>query len=1258
MITYAQNFEDVLLARVFRHKPHGFYIDVGAHDPVDLSTTKYFYDLGWHGINIEPVPSNHRRFVDQRPRDINLNMAVGDRSGVRTLHVIRGQTPYVADGTALSTLRDDLASKSAEVMGGHPIEDINVDVRTLAEICTASCREPIDFLKIDVEGWEKQVLQGSDFKKVRPVVIVVEATKPNIPFKGFDQIDAIAGWDDWEPILLGADYRFAHFDGLNRFYVRAEDAASLVPFFSLPIGLYDGVQLTNPLWVSPSLKDRILEEDARYQEAYRKVVDEQNACKDLRAERDAQAATLAETTARLVDESEVRKKTEADLRANKDFVKTLQTEIAELRTRLDADCRRADTAAAHAHALTEQVSSLTILKRGIDERLLAETARVADSVAQNDSLVNRLAALEKTLAATVNDRDASETRLRAESVRVADSAAQHGALAKRFAALEKTLAATVNERDASETRLRAESVRVAGSAAQHGALVKRFAALEKTLAATVNERDASEKRLRAETSRVADSVTQNDALAKRLATLEKTLATTENDRDAMETRFRAETSRVAGSVSQNDLLVKRFAALEKTLATNENDRDAMETRLRAESIRVVDSAAQNYALAKRFAALEKTLAVAENKRAVIEMSLRAETARVAETLNDREACIVEIARLTAVAETLEQTRTRLYQENKTLSERINAVGVRLLTLERQLADANSEKASLETARQNLLAQAEATLRTLQDKDKAILAAQSDSARVIAESQTRATRLAAANQRLSLIRTMARENAFRRRHRLRLALLRWFPPLARFRHAIPDAEFNNVIIADLLRPQRAVAVAPQIPSVGEQPSLSQSEPSTSPPVPKRVPVISSRLKITVITPSFNTGDDIEKAILSVQEQDYVNVEHWIIDGGSTDNTLDILKSYPHLKWISEPDKGQSDAMNKGFARATGDIIVYLNADDVFLPGAFSAVIPSFEAGANVVMGRVRVIQEKDGLVWENDSRTDLAGMLRHWERDAFCVNPVGYFYRKMVQEQIPFNLANDDKMDLEFLLDIAARFEIVKVDATLGVFNYAAKCKTGKQQSQLDYWHSASFPFINRLAKTLPPDEARSFSQARTIGYQQRRAWTLQELAARTSPEEVRRHPGVLTLPPLGGESEMLLTEKDLVIFTLADERAPADGWPSFFEAFPPNFPIRHLRSDADIVTARQFLDRSGTRFQPYVVVLADISDSDRGSSSAFCLFSRLFGQQMPPKALKAGRTLNTFTFRRAAVAVIAPDKATILLPKLAARWSGAESDIP
>jgi len=101
------------------------------------------------------------------------------------------------------------------------------------------------------------------------------------------------------------------------------------------------------------------------------------------------------------------------------------------------------------------------------------------------------------------------------------------------------------------------------------------------------------------------------------------------------------------------------------------------------------------------------------------------------------------------------------------------------------------------------------------------------------------------------------------------------------------------------------------------------------------------KVSIVTPSLNQGQFIEEAILSVLSQDYPNIEYIVIDGGSTDSTLDILKKYDNeVVWISEPDRGQVDAINKGWRMASGEILTWLNADDLLYPGAIRTVVNRF------------------------------------------------------------------------------------------------------------------------------------------------------------------------------------------------------------------------------------------------------------------------------------------------------------------------------
>ena len=101
------------------------------------------------------------------------------------------------------------------------------------------------------------------------------------------------------------------------------------------------------------------------------------------------------------------------------------------------------------------------------------------------------------------------------------------------------------------------------------------------------------------------------------------------------------------------------------------------------------------------------------------------------------------------------------------------------------------------------------------------------------------------------------------------------------------------------------------------------------------------KISVVTPSFNSATTLRETIESVRTQEYPALEHWVVDGGSKDTTLDILKSYPHLRWVSEKDEGHYHAMDKGTRAASGEIVAVLNADDCYRPGVISQVAQAFE-----------------------------------------------------------------------------------------------------------------------------------------------------------------------------------------------------------------------------------------------------------------------------------------------------------------------------
>jgi FkbM family methyltransferase len=219
-ISYSQNNEDVLLWRALGHVKNGFYIDVGASDPVEHSVTKAFYDAGWHGINIEPLPAHVAAFDEQRPRDVNLAVAAGSAEGSLTLYDVPDVRGWASPEASVAELH------RAE---GHTVAELTVPVRTLAAVCEQHVRGDVHFLKIDVEGFEAEVLRGMDFARWRPWVLVIEATLPN---------SRETNHASWEHLVSSQRYRFVWFDGLNRYYV-AEEHPELLQHFGIQPNVFD-----------------------------------------------------------------------------------------------------------------------------------------------------------------------------------------------------------------------------------------------------------------------------------------------------------------------------------------------------------------------------------------------------------------------------------------------------------------------------------------------------------------------------------------------------------------------------------------------------------------------------------------------------------------------------------------------------------------------------------------------------------------------------------------------------------------------------------------------------------------------------------------------------------------------------------------------------------------------------------------------------------------------------------------------------------
>lgn len=197
IISYAQYNEDIILSALLHDVNKGFYVDVGANSPTLDSVTKHFYDRGWRGINIEPIKKYFDQLEKDRPNDINLQVGVGDKEGAATLREYPKNLGY-------STFTD---SQKNQHGNKYPYIDYEVKTVLLRNILVEYKVNRIHFLKIDAEGFEYEVIAGSDWRKYRPEVICIESSHMV---------------KDWRPMLTQNDYRLFITDGLNDYYVAKE----------------------------------------------------------------------------------------------------------------------------------------------------------------------------------------------------------------------------------------------------------------------------------------------------------------------------------------------------------------------------------------------------------------------------------------------------------------------------------------------------------------------------------------------------------------------------------------------------------------------------------------------------------------------------------------------------------------------------------------------------------------------------------------------------------------------------------------------------------------------------------------------------------------------------------------------------------------------------------------------------------------------------------------------------------------------------
>ena len=218
-------------------------------------------------------------------------------------------------------------------------------------------------------------------------------------------------------------------------------------------------------------------------------------------------------------------------------------------------------------------------------------------------------------------------------------------------------------------------------------------------------------------------------------------------------------------------------------------------------------------------------------------------------------------------------------------------------------------------------------------------------------------------------------------------------------------------------------------------------SDLPPLSTDLPLVS------IVTPSFNSAAYIERTILSIQAQDYPNLEHIVMDGGSKDGTVGILKRFPHLKWVSEPDKGQADAINKAIARAKGSIIGWLNADDLYAPDAVSKSVAYLLAHPEVVMtySNCDIIDEQDHPIGKIVARDYHEFLHLAWFN--VIPQPTGFFRREACARAGPLDASLHFCMDWEYWVRLGRVGRLARIPGTLAKFRLVEGTKTFSQNDK-------------------------------------------------------------------------------------------------------------------------------------------------------------------------------------------------------------------
>jgi FkbM family methyltransferase len=853
MISYAQNFEDVMLARLFAGQRQGFYVDVGASHPTQLSVTKYFYDLGWRGINVEPIRAKWQLFVDTRLRDINLNVAAGSTPGRQRFY-------YVPDNDALSTSSPEQAAALAAQ--GYSIVESTCDVRRLDAILAVHAEAAIEFMKIDAEGSEGDILRSIDLQAYRPKVLLIEVESHPTAFPGWDNVDIEQRLRPpaWEGSVLSAGYLFAHFDGLNRFYLR-QDVAHLKSRLAVPPGVFDFV-----------------------------VHDAIAAAETASAEKERVIQDLA---SRLADQS----KAEIQELAPIPQVRQLAGDLVPFARPIGRAVRRTRLILRPRLGVLRQYAPRPLEMPAhtfapVDARPAPSIAIVTPSLQQGDFIEHTLRSI----------------------------------LGQGYPKLEYR-------------------VQDGGSTDKTVAILQQYA------------------------PQLTDWQSQPDG----------------GQANAINVGFKRTVGEIMGWVNSDDVLLPgALWAVAQAFLDHPDVEVVYGNRL------LIDANGME---------IGRWLLPGHDDKALLWADYVPQ-----ETLFWRRSVWQRVG--AGLDESFK------FAMDWDLLVRFRDAGARFAHIPRFLGAFRVHDQQKTSSQVHALGQEE--MQRIRQRTLGRVPSRSDInaalkpfivRHVVADVNYRVRRYLSPRQIILQAAAPLAEAAWGFRHKLRRMMPFLAPRITRLRQHAPRA----------LR----------------CPAHRSVDAAASP-------------RIDVVTPSYAQGAFLERTIKSVLEQNYPNLAYVVMDGGSTDASLDVLQRYDKrlVRWVSAPDRGQADAINKGFAGTSGDIMGYVNSDDLLLPGSL-AVVASYMA----TRPHVDVVYGHRILIDENDDEIGRWILPRH---DPFVLRWVDWipqetlFWRRRAWERVGGAMDVSFKFALDW--DLLLRFQqeglrIERIDRFLGAFRVHALQKT-------------------------------------------------------------------------------------------------------------------------------------------------------------------------------------------------------------------------